>query len=36
MEIKGVWPTNAFVEVSALADPVLNAKVTATAVIDYE
>ena len=31
---KGVWPTNAYVEVSALADPRLNVEVTAIAVLD--
>lgn len=32
----GVWPTNAYVEVSALAEPGLNVEVTATAVLDDE
>ena len=30
----GVWPTNAYVEVSALAEPGLNAEITATAILD--
>ena len=30
---KGVWPANAYVEVSALADPRLNVEVTAIAVL---
>ena len=31
---KGLWPTNAYVEVSALAEPGLNVEITATAVLD--
>ena len=31
---KGVWPTNAYVEVSALAEPGLDVEITATAVLD--
>ena len=31
---QGVWPTNAYVEVSALAEAGLNVEVTATAVLD--
>ena len=30
---KGLWPTNAYVEVSALAEPGLNVEITATAVL---
>jgi 2-iminobutanoate/2-iminopropanoate deaminase len=31
---KGVWPANAYVEVSALAEPGLDVEITATAVLD--
>ena len=31
---KGLWPTNSYVEVSALAEPGLNVEITATAVLD--
>ena len=31
---RGEWPTNSYVEVSALAEPGLNVEITATAVLD--
>ena len=31
---RGKWPTNSYVEVSALAEPGLNVEITATAVLD--
>ena len=31
---KGLWPTNSYVEISALAEPGLNVEITATAVLD--
>jgi enamine deaminase RidA (YjgF/YER057c/UK114 family) len=31
---RGEWPTNSYVEVSALAEPGLDLEITATAVLD--
>ena len=31
---QGEWPTNSYVEISALAEPGLNVEITATAVLD--